>query len=236
MPDLHIPASAGSHQSAYLALPAVGDGPFPGVVVLQDAFGVGENIKDHADRLASAGYVAVAPAIYTARGGGPRCVAATLKAMNSGEGPVFDDIEAAREWLAGREDCTGKVGVIGFCQGGTFALLSAARHDYAAAAPNYGMVPEDTADLAGICPVVASFGGRDSMLRGHPERLEAALTGSGVDHDVKTYPEAGHSFFERFPANGLLVRFAGAGFHRPSAEDAWGRILRFFETHLKDAA
>jgi carboxymethylenebutenolidase len=54
----------------------------------------------------------------------------------------------------------------------------------------------------------------------------------GVDHDVKTYPEAGHSFFEHLPANDLLVRFAGAGFHRPSAEDAWRRILRFFQTHL----
>jgi carboxymethylenebutenolidase len=237
MPDLYIPASAGSHQSAYLAVPPVGDGPFPGVVVLQDAFGVGENIKDHAERLAAAGYLAVAPRIYTARGGGPKCVAATLKAMNSGEGPVFDDIEAARSWLAGRDDCTGRVGVIGFCQGGTFALLSAARHDYAAAAPNYGMVPEDAeTDLAGICPVVASFGARDSMLRGHPERLEAALTGFGVDHDVRTYPDAGHSFFEHFPANGLLVRFTGLGFHRPSAEDAWRRILSFFATHLEEAA
>jgi carboxymethylenebutenolidase len=237
MPDLHIPASAGSHQSAYLAVPPVGDGPFPGVVVLQDAFGVGENIKEHADRLAVAGYLAVAPAIYTARGGGPRCVAATLKAMSSGEGPVFDDIEAARSWLADREDCTGRVGVIGFCQGGTFALLSAARHDYAAAAPNYGMVPEDAeTELVGICPVVASFGGRDPVLRGHPERLEATLTRFGVDHDVRTYPDAGHSFFEHFPANDLLVRFAGAGFHRPSAEDAWRRILRFFDTHLRQEA
>lgn len=237
MPDLHIPASAGSHQSAYLAVPPVGDGPFPGVVVLQDAFGVGENIKDHADRLAAAGYLAVAPRIYTARGGGPKCIAATLKAMNSGEGPVFDDIEAARTWLADRTDCTGRVGVIGFCQGGTFALLSAARHDYAAAAPNYGMVPEDAEkDLAGICPVVASFGARDPALRGHPERLEAALTSFGVDHDVRTYPEAGHSFFEHLPANGLLVRFAGFGFHRPSADDAWRRILGFFATHLKEGA
>jgi carboxymethylenebutenolidase len=237
VPDLHIPASAGSHQRAYLAVPPVGDGPFPGVVVLQDAFGVGENIKDHADRLAIAGYLAVAPAVYTARGGGPRCVAATMKSMGSGQGPVFDDIEAARTWLAGRDDCTGRIGVIGFCQGGTFALLSAARHDYAVAAPNYGMVPDDAeADLFGICPVVASFGGRDSMLADHPERLEAALTSLGVDHDVKTYPDAGHSFFEHFAANGLLVRFAGAGFHRPSAEDAWGRILRFFGTHLQDAA
>ncbi|CAA9291765.1 MAG: hypothetical protein AVDCRST_MAG54-4509, partial [uncultured Actinomycetospora sp.] len=109
--------------------------------------------------------------------------------------------------------------------------------DYAAAAPNYGMVPQDAeAELAGICPVVASFGGRDPVLAEHPARLEAALTSMGVEHDVATYPGAGHSFFEHFPANDLLVRFAGAGFHRPSAEDAWVRILRFFDSHLRREA
>ena len=61
VPDLHIPASAGSHQSAYLAVPPVGDGPFPGVVVLQDAFGVREDLRDHAERLAAAGYLAGRP-------------------------------------------------------------------------------------------------------------------------------------------------------------------------------
>ena len=234
MPDLHIPASAGSHQSAYLAVPPVGDGPFPGVVVLQDAFGMTEALREHTDRLATAGYLSVAPRLYSARGGGPRCIAATMRSMASNTGPVFDDIEAARTWLAGREDCTGRVGVIGFCQGGGFALISAARHDYAAAAPNYGHVPEDAERaLEGICPVVASFGGKDRSLVGHPERLEAALTSLGVEHDVHTYPDANHSFLEPLPAP---VAVFGLGLHRPSAEDAWGRILRFFETHLKEPA
>jgi carboxymethylenebutenolidase len=231
VPDLHIPAGEGSHQEAYLSVPPVGEGPWPGVVVLQDAFGMTDNLREHADHLAAAGYVAVAPRLYSARGGGIRCVAAVVKSMTSGEGPTFDDIEAARTWLADREDCTGRVGVIGFCQGGGFALLSAARFDFDAAAPNYGVVPQDAVtDLAGICPVVASFGGRDKALAGHPERLEAALEELGVDHDVKTYPEAGHSFFERMP---LVVRLAGFGQHQPSAEDAWRRILRFFDRHLR---
>ena len=124
MPDLHIPAGAGSHQQAYLATPPVGEGPWPGVVVLQDAFGMTDDLREHTDRLATAGYVAVAPRLYTPRGGGPRCVAAVFRSMTSGTGPVFDDIDAARGWLAGREDCTGRVGVIGFCQGGGFALLA----------------------------------------------------------------------------------------------------------------
>lgn len=233
MPDLHIPASANSHQRAHLAVPPVGPGPFPGVVVLQDIFGLTDDLREHAGRLAAAGYLAVAPALYTARGGGPRCVAAVMRSMVSNTGPVFDDIEAARSWLAGHDDCTGTVGIIGFCQGGGFALVSAARNDYAATAPNYGHVPEDAVgELAGICPVVASFGGRDVSLRGHPERLEAALTTLGVEHDVETYPEAGHSFMEHFSPQPAF-RAIGFGHHGPSAEHAWGRILRFFDTHLR---
>lgn len=236
MPDLHIPASAGSHMGAYLATPPVGTGPWPGVVVLQDVFGMTDNLREHTDRLAAAGYVAVAPALYTAHGGGPRCVAATMRANIRGTGPAFDDIEAARTWLAGRAECTGRIGVIGFCMGGAFALLVGARGDYAAAAPNYGQVPADAERaLEGACPMVASFGGRDRALAGHPERLEAALATLEVEHDVVTYPDAGHGFFERLPANSV-VRFAtGLGYHHPSAEDAWGRILRFFEVHLRAA-
>ena len=233
MPDLHIPASRGGHQQAYLAVPPVGGGPFPGVVVLQDAFGLDSDLRAHADRFAAAGYLALAPALYTARGGGPRCIAAVVRAMNAGTGPVFDDIEAARTWLAGRDDCTGRIGVTGFCQGGGFALLSAARHDYAAAAPNYGMLPDDLdRDLAGVCPVVASFGGRDPMLRGAGPQLAAALTRLGVPHDVETYEDAGHSFLQTdLPA--VLTRVVGFGHHGPSAEHAWGRILRFFAEHLR---
>lgn len=233
MPDLHIPASAGGHQQAYLAVPPVGTGPWPGVVVLQDAFGMTADLREHTDRLATAGYVAVAPRLYTARGGGPRCVAAVMRAMGTNEGPVFGDIDAARAWLGGREECTGTVGVIGFCQGGGFALLSAARFDFAAAAPNYGQVPtEAERELVGACPVVASFGGRDPALKGAAEQLETALTKLGVEYDIKTYPEAGHSFFERFPAQ-AVVRLAGFAHHQAAAEDAWGRILRFFDTHLR---
>lgn len=233
MPELYIPASAGSHQRAYLAVPPVGDGPHPGVVVLQDAFGATSDLEEHTDRLAAAGYLAVAPALYTARGGGPRCVAGVMRSMSSGVGPVFDDIEAARTWLAGRDDCTARIGVIGFCQGGNFALLSAARHDYAAAAPNYGLLPEDPdRDLAGICPVVASFGAKDPLLKGAGPRLEATLERLGAAHDVTTYEQAGHSFLERgIPSTARHL--VGFGHHGPSAEDAWGRILRFFAEHLR---
>jgi carboxymethylenebutenolidase len=84
-------------------------------------------------------------------------VVATLSASRSGRGEAYDDIEAARRWLGARENCTGKIGIIGFCTGGGFALLSAPRYAFSAASVNYGEVPADAVQrLAGACPIIAS--------------------------------------------------------------------------------
>ena len=83
--------------------------------------------------------------------------------------------------------------------------------------------------------MVASFGARDPELRGAAPKVKAALERAGVVHDVKEYPGAGHSFMNRMNGGPLnpLLRVVGIGFHQPSAEDAWGRILRFFDEHLR---
>lgn len=232
MPNLSYPAASGELR-AYLAVPR-GDGPWPGVVVIQDSLGLTDDIRVQADRLATGGYLAFAPDLYSGRG--IRCVIATLKQSRSGKGQAYEDIEAAREWLVGRDDCTGRIGIIGFCMGGGFALLSAPRFDFAAASVNYGEVPEDAVErLRGACPIVGSYGGRDRTLRGRPERLRAALRELDIPHDVKEYPDAGHSFLNRFNTGPLmvpLVHMAGFDYHHPSAEDAWGRIFSFFDEHL----
>ena len=231
MPNLTYSAASGE-LGAYLAVPR-GTGPWPGVVVIMDAVGLSDDIRLQADRLAAEGYVAFAPDLYSGRG--IRCVVATLQASRTGKGQVYDDLEAARAWLAAREDCTGKVGSIGFCMGGAFALLTAPR-GFQAASVNYGEVPKDAVEkLTGACPVVASFGRRDRTLPGRAQRLEQALTTLGVDHDVKEYPDAGHSFMNRINTGPLISpiqRFVGLDYHHPSAEDSWKRILDFFDAHL----
>jgi carboxymethylenebutenolidase len=237
VPAVTVPGATSAPQlRAHLAVPPVGDGPWPGVVVLHEAFGLNDDTRQQADRLAAAGYLAVAPDLFTA--GGLRCLRSTFAAMMSGHGAAFGDIEATRTWLADRADCTGRTGVIGFCMGGGFALLAATR-GFDAAAPNYGLVPKDAATvLRGACPVVASYGARDRPLRGAAEKLGTTLTDLGVAHDVMEYPDAGHSFLNRHNSGPLAVleRVAGFSYHEPSAEDAWARILRFFDVHLRTEA
>src|ERR1700712_1828263 len=120
MPDVTFPAPAGP-LPGYLAVPD-GPGPWPGVVVIHDALGLSKDVKRITDRLAGAGYLALAPALFR-RGLRPRCVVSTLRALSQGGGVAVDDLVAAREHLAADDRCTGKVGSVGFCMGGGFCLL-----------------------------------------------------------------------------------------------------------------
>ena len=225
----------GSRQlRGYLARPA-GIGPWPAVVMIHEIFGLDDVMRGHADRLAGLGYLTLAVDLFSA-GGARRCLVSTMRTMTRGHGRAFADISAARDHLAASPDCTGKIGVIGFCMGGGFALLTAG-DGYAAAAANYGPLPRDLDEtLADACPIVASYGGRDRSLRGAASRLDAALEKAGVVHDVKEYPAAGHAFLndtETGPrALRPLLRVAGIGPEPESAKDAWDRIGQFFTTHL----
>lgn len=232
MPEVLI--STPHHQlKGYLATPK-GEGPWPGVIVLHDIFGLTDVTRGHADWLAKEGYLALAPDLFS-WSNRLRCIRALMVDLSARRGAAFDDVDAVRQWLEYRPDCTDKTGIIGFCATGGFAILLATGHGYSAVAPNYGQVPNDIdAILNGACPMVASFGGRDRTLRGAAARLESALERHGIDHDVKEYPDAGHSFLDDH--KGLLVGVLGvvigAGYKEKEAADARGRIRTFFARHL----
>jgi carboxymethylenebutenolidase len=233
MPETSYSPAPGRELRGYVAQPR-GSGPFPGVVVVMDALGLSDDIRVQADRLAAAGYLAFAPDLYSGRG--LKCVMATIKASRAGTGEAFMNIEAARRWLNDREDCSGKIGIIGFCMGGGFALLSAPQFDFQVSSVNYGEVPDDADQrLAGACPIVASYGKRDRMMQGRSQKLAAALESLNIVHDVKEYPNAGHSFMNRISTGplGPIVRYVGMNYEHDAAEDAWTRISDFFEQYLR---
>lgn len=236
MPTVTIPTSFGA-MDAYLAIPKT-DGPWPAVLIVHDALGMTTDLRHQADWLAGADFLALAPNLYH-WGSRMRCLFTTLKAVTTKRGRTFEDLEAAHDWVTDRDDCTGKIGVIGYCLGGGFAVLLASMSDYAASSVNYGSVDDPDTVLVDACPIVASYGGRDRSLRKAPQQLETALTTHGIEHDIKVYPDAGHAFLNdhapgEMPTWARIAgSFANAGYHEPSAIDARQRITSFFDAHLR---
>jgi carboxymethylenebutenolidase len=238
--DEKVPLPDGAELRTALSIPS-GDLPpsgWPAVVVVHEIFGLTSEMAEVGDRLAGAGYVAAVPDFFS-HGNRVACVARALADSSLGRpGPLVDDIEATRSWLAERPEVDeNRLAVVGFCMGGGFALLHAANGPpgVRAAAVNYCGVPGDAQKLAKACPVVASFGGRDLVYGRYAERLERHLSSLGVPHDVKTYPDSGHSFMTQgdHPAGQLLFLPLRIGYDPEAAEDAWRRLFDFFDQHVR---
>ena len=239
--DVQIPVGAGTEMQAVLALPDAPAQPrWPGVIVLHEVFGPQPEILEVADSFAARGYAALAPDLFSI-GVRVACLTRAMLESSSGRpGRNTRAIEAARVWLAQRADVDAeRLAVIGFCMGGAFALTYAAGSPQGlrAAAVNYGQVPRSAQALRGVCPVVASYGARDRVVGGEGERLRRHLEQLGVEHDVKSYADAGHSFMTdgSHPIGRMLFLPMRIGYEQRSAEDAWSRVFEFFEQRLAPA-
>jgi len=208
----------------YLALPD-GDGPHPGVVVIHEAFGLNDHIKDVTRRLAQAGYAALAADLFTDRN---RAVCMTRYMSGMLFGRVhragIPDLKAALTHLASLPEVDAeRVGAIGFCMGGGFAIAWACTDPrLKAIAPFYGANPRPLEAVKRACPMVGSYPEKD-FTASAGLALDEELDKHHIEHDIKVYPNARHSFFND----------TGRNYNKPAAEDAWSRVLDFFDRRLK---
>ena len=208
---------------AYLALPDA-SGPHPGVVVIHEAYGLNENIKDIAGRFAEQGYAALAVDLFSGRNRAI-CMTRYMAGMLVGSVDRFgiSDLKAALTHLSAQPEVNPeRIGAIGFCMGGGFAIAWACTdHRLKAIAPFYGANPRPLDAVKRACPVVGSYPEKD-FTAGAGRALDQELDTAGIAHDIKIYPGAGHSFFND----------RGRAYNKPAADDSWTRVLSFFAEHL----
>jgi carboxymethylenebutenolidase len=243
--DLVFTGAGGDAVNGYLARPADPE-TRPGMIVIHEAMGLNEHIRDVTNRFANLGYVALGVDLYTREGGPPPMgdIPAMMKRLFSmSDATVLGDLQGATDFLRAREDVTGKVGCIGFCMGGRYTLLLAGASDRLDAAvdcwggfidratPDERTTPERPTpplELAGklSCPLLAAVGAEDqnpSPELGAQLREQASTSGQEVKVDV--YEGAGHAFFADYRPS-----YAP----RPAAQ-LWGEIVPFLQRHLHGA-
>ena len=214
----------GHTTSGYLALPEGGTGP--GLLVIQEWWGLVDHIKDLADRFARAGFVALAPDFYhgeTTKS--PDEAAKLFMAVNVDR--VGADLHGSAAYLLSRaEVSSSRVGAVGFCMGGQLALFAGMQYPQSigAVVDFYGIHPKVTIDPARVTvPVLGHFGKRDgSIPAATVEGLADGVRKAGGTFEVHWY-DADHAF---------INDTRPAVYHRPSAEQAWDRTLQFFQRHL----
>jgi len=200
----------------------------PGIIVVHENRGLNPHIEDVARRFALAGFMAFAPDGLTSAGGFPGDDYHGGQLFSKIDGKkMFEDMVAAALWLKGRADCTGKIGVTGFCYGGSVSNNLAVRlgADLAAAAPFYGGAPAVKEDVAKIkAAVLVHHGALDTRLAQAWPAYDAALTEAKVTHEGYLYPGAGHGFH----CDATPERYI-----KPAADLAWGRTVDWFNKYVR---
>jgi len=217
--------SNGHEAYGYLATPESGSGP--GVIVIQEWWGLVDQIAGVADRLAGQGFTALAPDLYGGKTTHDLDEAPKLMGQLDAA-QAARDLAGAVDYLLGHEACTSdKVGAVGFCMGGGFVLqLAHQQGDKVGAAVPFYPVGGDTDDLSGVrCPVLAHFGGGDDYTPPeYRQDLEQKLKDAGVDVTFRVHEGAGHAFFNETDALGT--------YDRDLAEQAWSETVDLLRKNL----
>lgn len=212
--------------SGFLALPE-GGGKHPAIVVIHEWWGLNDQVKEDAQKLAAQGYVALAVDLYRGK------VATTPDEAHELMRGVPDDrgirdLEAAFAYLAARPDVkANKIGSVGWCMGGGWSIkLAMSEPKLAACAVNYGPLPTEAASISKIqAPVLGNFGAEDrGITPASVQAFETAMKAAGKPCDVKIYDGAGHAFEN--PNN-------KDGYRPQAAADAWARMTAFFKKTLQ---
>jgi carboxymethylenebutenolidase len=242
--DILYAGAGGELVNGYIVRP-VAPGTLPGIVVIHEAGGLGDHIRDVADRLANVGYVALAVDLYTREGGPPEpnMPAIMERLFSMPDERALGDLEGAADVLLAREDVGGRIGCIGFCMGGRYTLLFACTSDRLDAAVDCwgGFIDRATHEARATplrprpplelaehlrCPLYAAIGAEDenpSPALGEQLRERAAASGQAVEVDV--YEDAGHAFFADYRPS-----------YRPGpAAQLWERVVPFLDRHLAES-
>jgi carboxymethylenebutenolidase len=222
---LQYPSPRGSQKTrGYLVRPG-SSGKLPGVLVVHENRGLNPHIEDIARRVALEKFIAFAPDALAPLGGYPGDEDAARKLFGElDQSKTREDFVAAVAFLKARPECTGRVGVVGFCYGGGIANMLATRvPDLGAAVPFYGNQPnaEEAAKIK--APLLIHYAENDERINAGRGAYEAALKANNVRHEVFMYPGTQHGF-----NNDTTPRF-----DEQAAKLAWKRTIDFFNTHLR---
>jgi len=213
----------GTKTSGYLATPASGKGP--GVLVIQEWWGLVQHIKNVCDRFAAEGFTALAPDMYHGKTASePDGAGKLFMALNIAQ--AEKDLRGAATYLA-RHSSTAKLGAVGFCMGGQLALFAATLNPSIGACANfYGVHPNVKPDYAKLSgPVLGLFAEKDGFVTPQVARdVDAAIKKTGKQSEIHIYPGVDHAFFNDDRPD---------AYNKAAADDAWRRTLTLFRQHLK---
>ena len=226
--NIQVPRASnpGKTLEAFLAQPS-DPGLYPGMLVIHEIMGLNEDIRQITRRFAEHGYVSLAIDLFS----GQNRIMCLLQVFHGllirpMKNRVLQDLAGTLATLKNLPEVDADhTGVVGFCMGGGYALqLASSGQQLRSASVFYGTNPRPLDVVADACPIVGSYPEDDPITSKAARQLEAALDLYDVPHDIKVYPGAQHSFFNQY----------GSHFDAEANQDAWQRMLTFFDRYLRD--